>query len=168
LWYVTLIKLVRYLNLKSAPIGLFNTRRHRFPTNYLLQATHSLQCHIVFHLHDHIVCTRVPDSCVLLRYCDVPIIFFAYSYFYLELHHTAFSISMRISYCIKYYQRNRYFNLCLLWSLTPPLTISRLYRGGPFFLLFLLVEETGEKHRPVASNWQTLSHNVISSMGLIN
>ena len=26
-----------------------------------------------------------------------------------------------------------------------------------------LVEETGEKHRPVASRWQTLSHNVVSS-----
>ena len=60
MWYNTLIKLVRYLNLKSAPIGLFITRRHRFPTNYLLQATHSLQYHIFFHLHDHIVCTRVP------------------------------------------------------------------------------------------------------------
>jgi len=32
--------------------------------------------------------------------------------------------------------------------------------------LFLLVEETrgsGENHRPVASHWQTLSHNVVSS-----
>jgi len=27
----------------------------------------------------------------------------------------------------------------------------------------LLVEETGENHRPVASHWQTLSHNVVSS-----
>ena len=27
----------------------------------------------------------------------------------------------------------------------------------------LLVEETGENHRPVASNYQTLSHNVVSS-----
>ena len=27
----------------------------------------------------------------------------------------------------------------------------------------LLVEENGENHRPVASNWQILSHNVISS-----
>jgi len=27
----------------------------------------------------------------------------------------------------------------------------------------LLVEETGENHWPVASQWQTLSHNVISS-----
>jgi hypothetical protein len=24
-----------------------------------------------------------------------------------------------------------------------------------------LVEETGENHRPVASHWQTLSHNVV-------
>ena len=27
----------------------------------------------------------------------------------------------------------------------------------------LLVEETGKNHRPVASHWQTLSHNVVSS-----
>ena len=27
----------------------------------------------------------------------------------------------------------------------------------------LLVEEIGETHRPVASHWQTLSHNVVSS-----
>ena len=27
---------------------------------------------------------------------------------------------------------------------------------------FLLVEETGENHRPAASHWQTLSHNVVS------
>ena len=26
----------------------------------------------------------------------------------------------------------------------------------------LLVEETGEYHRPVTSQWQTLSHNVVS------
>ena len=26
----------------------------------------------------------------------------------------------------------------------------------------LLVEETGENHRPVASHWQTLSHNVVN------
>jgi hypothetical protein len=33
-------------------------------------------------------------------------------------------------------------------------------------ILYLLVEETGvprENHRPVASHWQTLSHNVVSS-----
>ena len=29
--------------------------------------------------------------------------------------------------------------------------------------LLLLVEETGGNHRPVASNWQTLSHTVVSS-----
>ena len=27
----------------------------------------------------------------------------------------------------------------------------------------LLVEETGENHRPVASHWQTLSHDVVST-----
>ena len=27
----------------------------------------------------------------------------------------------------------------------------------------LLLEESGENHRPIASNWQTISHNVVSS-----
>jgi hypothetical protein len=27
----------------------------------------------------------------------------------------------------------------------------------------LLVEDTGENHQPVASHWQTLSHNIVSS-----
>jgi hypothetical protein len=34
------------------------------------------------------------------------------------------------------------------------------------WLSVLLVEETGENHRPVASHWQTLSHNVVSSTPL--
>ena len=41
-------------------------------------------------------------------------------------------------------------------------TIFQLYRGGQFSL----VEETGiptENHRPVASHWQTLSHNIVSN-----
>jgi hypothetical protein len=29
--------------------------------------------------------------------------------------------------------------------------------------LVLLVEETGENHRPITSHWQTLSHNFVSS-----
>jgi hypothetical protein len=32
--------------------------------------------------------------------------------------------------------------------------------------LVLLVKETGENHRPGASHWQTLSHNVVSSTPL--
>ena len=31
------------------------------------------------------------------------------------------------------------------------------------WLSLLLVEETGENHKPVTSHWQTLSHNVVSS-----
>jgi hypothetical protein len=44
----------------------------------------------------------------------------------------------------------------------------QLYRGGH---AVLLVEETGvlgENHRPVASHWQTLSHNVVSSTPGLN
>jgi len=46
------------------------------------------------------------------------------------------------------------------WCLTILSTTFQLYRGRPVFL----VEETGgpgENHRPVASHWQALSHNVI-------
>jgi hypothetical protein len=39
-----------------------------------------------------------------------------------------------------------------LWCLTSLSTIFQLYRGVP-----------GENHRPAASHWQILSHNVVSS-----
>ena len=45
------------------------------------------------------------------------------------------------------------------WCLTPLSTIFQLY-----FYIILLEEETGgpgENHWPVASHWQTLSHNVV-------
>jgi len=34
--------------------------------------------------------------------------------------------------------------------------------------LVLLVEETGENYRPVASHWQTVSQNVVSSTLAVN
>ena len=50
-------------------------------------------------------------------------------------------------------------------SITPLSTISSLYRGSRF----LFVEETGvsgENHRPAASHWEMLSHNVVSITGV--
>jgi hypothetical protein len=45
-----------------------------------------------------------------------------------------------------------------LWGLTPLSTIVQISWRS-----VLLVEETGENDQPVASHWQTLSHNVVSS-----
>ena len=49
-----------------------------------------------------------------------------------------------------------------LWCLSPLSTIFHLYRGCKFFLVGK-TEVPVENHRPAASHWQTLSHNVISS-----
>ena len=49
-----------------------------------------------------------------------------------------------------------------VWLVLWCLTIFQLYRGGKLFL----VEETRvrrENHQPVATHWQTWSHNVVSS-----
>ena len=45
-----------------------------------------------------------------------------------------------------------------LWCLTPLSTIFQLS-----WLSVLLVEETGDNHRPATSHWQILSYNVVSS-----
>jgi hypothetical protein len=50
--------------------------------------------------------------------------------------------------------------LMVWWGLSPLSAIFQLFQ----WRLILLVEETGvtgENHRPVTSNWQTCSHNVV-------
>jgi hypothetical protein len=57
--------------------------------------------------------------------------------------------------------KGMFHGLFVWWCLTSLSTIFQLYRGGQ---LVVLVEETGgpeENHRPIASHWQTLSHNVV-------
>jgi len=49
-----------------------------------------------------------------------------------------------------------------LWCLTPLLTIYQLYRSSQLIIDGETVAPV-INHRPVASHWQTLSHNVVSS-----
>ena len=59
-------------------------------------------------------------------------------------------------------------NICLSGWLVGFMVFNATFNNISFILWqsVLLVEETGvsgENHRPVASHWQTLSHNVVSS-----
>ena len=59
---------------------------------------------------------------------------------------------------IEYSSDQMFYGWFGLWCSTPFSTIFQSYRS------VLLVKETGvpwENHRPVASHWQTLSHNVL-------
>ena len=56
-------------------------------------------------------------------------------------------------------EENDWFGL-VLWCSTPFSTIFQLYRGSQFYW-WRKPEYPEKNHRPVASNWQTLSHKVV-------
>ena len=67
------------------------------------------------------------------------------------------------SYCDCWTRDNNQY--CWSWHIASSAFIN-IFVFFPILLRFesiLLVEETGENHQPVESQWQTLSHNVVSS-----
>jgi hypothetical protein len=50
-----------------------------------------------------------------------------------------------------------------LWSLAPRSTIVQLYHGSQFVLLVGETRVSAQNNQPVASYWQSLLHNAVSS-----
>ena len=72
------------------------------------------------------------------------------------------------SHCVHTLSIRGFKTKLFVWFMvfTSPSTIFQLYIIHISWWSVLSVKETGvpgEKHRPVASHWQTLSHNVVSS-----
>ena len=100
---------------------------------------------------------------VIALSCDIRVVF-------------AVHCSVRISYSIPYTENAQINAMFLLMRQMSRSYYLNLVVDGLVGLLclafnnisviswrsVLLVEETGENHRPVASHWQTLSHNVVN------
>ena len=68
------------------------------------------------------------------------------------------------TFCI-YFEHKACFDILVVWvdGCVMVLNVTFINSSVISWRSVLLVDETGENHRPVASHWQTLSHTVVSN-----